>query len=198
MKRPGKQDRPTVEKILDAASPLFYRRGLVAVTLDEIAASAKMTKRTLYYHFPTKDDLILAYLQRWRSRTQQTFAEDADRPGLATLLSAFRNLEQEVSRPEFRGCPFVNAVAELNDRAHPAIALAVSYKEERRAWFERLLRKDGIAGASKLSEQVMALWEGAVVRALVNGDAKAVRAAHDAVGALICPKGSVEKGRGRA
>ena len=185
MKRPRKQDPPTAEKILDAASPLFYRRGLAAVTLDEIAASARMTKRTLYYHFPSKDDLILAYLQRWRERRHETLKEDADGPGLARLLAAFRGLEQEVSRPEFRGCPFVNAVAELNDRTHPATALAIAYKEERRAWFERLLRKGGISRASKLSEQVMALWEGAVVRALISGDAKPVRDARDAVSTLL-------------
>jgi AcrR family transcriptional regulator len=164
---------------------MFYRRGLAAVTLDEIAARAKMTKRTLYYHFPTKDDLILAYLRAWRDRTEQSYKAARDESGVETLLAAFRRLEQQVALPHFRGCPFVNAVAEINDRTHPATALAVSYKEARRAWFEQLLRKDGATDAVSLSEQIMALWEGAMVRALVSGDEKPVRHAREAAADLL-------------
>jgi AcrR family transcriptional regulator len=185
MKRPRKQDPPTADRILRAATPLFYRRGLAAVTLDDIAASAKLTKRTLYYHFPTKDDLILAYLQAWRDRTAETFVDEENAGGVTTLLAAFQRLGQEVARPEYRGCPFVNAVAELNDRSHPATVLAASYKQARRVWFERLLRKDGVANAAELSEQLMALWEGAMVRALVDGNATPVRHAREAVRVLL-------------
>src|SRR5258706_9398633 len=119
MKRPRKQDRPTAEKILDTATRLFYRRGLAAVSLDDIAAAAHMTKRTLYYHFRTKDDLVLAYLRGWHVRTKGQFGESRAGQGADAVIAAFRRLEQEVAHPEFRGCPFVNAVSEINDRTHP-------------------------------------------------------------------------------
>lgn len=186
MKRPSKQDPPTTERIIDAASPLFYRRGLAAVSMDDVAAAAGLTKRTVYYHFPTKDDVIVAYLDRWRSRIRETLeagSESAD--PLEGLLAAFRRLEREVVREGYRGCPFVNAVSELNDREHAATALAVSYKEDRRAWFERLLDAGGIKAAAKLSKQLTLLWEGAMVRALIHNSASPVRDAHDAAAALI-------------
>jgi AcrR family transcriptional regulator len=185
MKRPNKQDAPTADKILDAATPLFYRRGLGAVTLDEIAAAANVTKRTLYYHFPTKDELVVAYLHRWRSRTKETFAPVNEGRGVVTLLAAFNRLESDVSSAAFRGCPFVNAIAEINDRSHPATSLAVDYKNERQAWFEQLLRTDKIANAKKLSAQIVTLWEGAMVRALVNGNAQCIQDAHGAAAALL-------------
>src|SRR5215471_18368795 len=185
MRRPTKQARPTAEKILDAASPLFYARGLGAVTLDEIAARADVTKRTLYYHFPTKDDLVLAYLRRWRARTQAALAAAGEADGVAAILGAFARLEREVAQSRFRGCPVVNAVAEINDRAHPATALAVAYKEDRRAWFERLLRTARIPQPAKVSVQLMTVWEGAMVRALVAGSAGAVREARQAAAELL-------------
>jgi AcrR family transcriptional regulator len=185
MKRPTKQDPPTAERIIDAASPLFYRRGLSAVTLDDIAAAAEVTKRTLYYHFPTKDDLVLAYLERWRRRTKAGLVGGADGRGAARVLEAFRQLERDVSNRHFRGCPIVNAVAEINDRAHPATALGRAYKEDRRAWFESLVRSAGIAPAAKLSEQLMTLWEGAMVRALISGNSGSVREACEAASALL-------------
>jgi AcrR family transcriptional regulator len=57
------------------------------VTLDDIAASAKLTKRTLYYHFATKDDLIVAYLRAWSDRTAQSFVDDDNADGVSTLLA---------------------------------------------------------------------------------------------------------------
>jgi AcrR family transcriptional regulator len=186
MRRPSKKGPPTAERLLEAASPLFYRRGLGAVTMDDIAAAAGVTKRTLYYHFRTKDDLILAYLKRWRARSKQAFeVQPGDRGPVETLLSAFGQLEKEVARNGFRGCPFVNAVAEINDRRHPATALAASYKEDRRAWFEKLLGEAGIRSAAKLSNEIMVLWDGAMVRALVTGSATVVREARDAATALL-------------
>lgn len=187
MKRPSKQDPPTTERILNAAGPLFYRLGLGAVTLDEIAAAAGMTKRTLYYHFSNKDELILAYLQRWRARTLEalTVAEGERSDPIRRLLAAFRRLEKDVERSDYRGCPMVNAVSEIHDRAHPATALAAAYKEDRRAWFEKLLREAGIASAAKLSRELMVVWDGGMVRALITGSAGAIREAHDAAAALI-------------
>ena len=184
MKRPRKQDRPTAEKIIDAATTLFYSRGLKAVTLDEVAANADVTKRTLYYHFPSKDDLVIAYMRRWQTKTATQLANNNE-GGIKTVLAAFRQLEKEISTKSFRGCPMVNAVAEINDRSHAATKIAMDYKEARRAWFEKLLREDHVPQAGKRSKQVLTIWEGAMVRALMTGDAKAVAEAYDAVVALL-------------
>ena len=87
---------------------------------------------------------------------------------MARLAAAFKRLGQEAARPEYRGCPFVNAVAEFNDADHPAAARAIAYEADRRAWLERVLREAGIREAAKLSRQLVALWYGAIVRALIT------------------------------
>ena len=185
MKRPTKQARPTADLILDAATPLFYGHGLRAVSLDQVAAAAGLTKRTLHYHFPTKNELVVAYLRRWRESARAGLSENTAVPAGERIDAAFARLEREVAHPAFRGCPFVNAVAELNDRAHPATALAVAYKEDRRIWFEATLREVGVPCPGPVAEQVMVLWEGAIVRALVTRDACVVGQARRAAAALI-------------
>ena len=174
MKRPKKQDPPTTINIVDAATALFYGRGLRAVSLDDIAAAANLTKRTIYYHFPTKDDLILAYLRRWREQTRAAFESDGALPPRRRLAAAFDRLEREVRHPKFRGCPFVNAVAEINDRRHPVTRLAFGYKEDRRMWFESTARDASVRHAEATAEQLMLLWEGAISRALIVGTSAGV------------------------
>src|SRR5437762_13061560 len=103
------------ERILKTADRLFYRRGIRAVGVDTIAAEIGISKRTLYNYFPSKDALIVAYLSR---RLRPT--ESADVPPAEQILGDFDRLERAFARPGFRGCPFVNAVAELGEPTHAA------------------------------------------------------------------------------
>jgi hypothetical protein len=109
-------EKPTMEqRILETADRLFYLQGIRAVGVDTIAAETGISKRTLYNHFPSKDALIAAYLERRFTR-----APPSDKPPVEQILGTFDRLERGFASKGFRGCPFVNAVAELG--AAPRIA----------------------------------------------------------------------------
>jgi len=102
------------ERILETADKLFYLQGIRAIGVDTIAAEIGISKRTLYNHFPSKDALIKAYLER-----RFVHASPSDKPPAEQILATFDSLERRFAAKDFRGCPFVNAVAELGpeDRA---------------------------------------------------------------------------------
>src|SRR5262249_37310628 len=106
------------QRILAAADKLFYLHGIRAVGVDAVAEEAGVSKRTLYNHYPTKDDLIAAYLV---GRFKHIAPSDA--PAREQILGYFERLEREFARPDFRGCAYVNAVCELSDPKHPAASI---------------------------------------------------------------------------
>ena len=118
------------ERILETADRLFYGQGIRAVGVDTIAAEIGISKRTLYNYFPSKDELIVAYLSR-RLRP----APPSDLPPVQQILGNFERLERTFATGVFRGCPFVNAVAELKEPAHAANKIAFAFKEQRRCGF---------------------------------------------------------------
>jgi AcrR family transcriptional regulator len=171
---------PPAERILAAADRLFYRDGIRAVGVDSVAAEAEVSKRTLYNHYATKDDLIAAYLV---ARFRQIVPSDA--PAREQILGYFDYLESAFSRPGYRGCPYVNAVCELSDPKHPAAAIAMQFKEQRREWLRVLLGRLGAKRPDALATQLQLLVEGAVASTLVRGDPALARAARDAAQVLI-------------
>jgi AcrR family transcriptional regulator len=179
-------DRATAmrQRILETADRLFYGQGIRAVGVDTIAAEIGISKRTLYNHFPSKDDLIVAYLsRRIRPRTL------SDRPAVEQILDDFDRLERSFSSSVFRGCPFVNAVAELKEPGHAANRLAIAFKEERRVWFRGLLVRAGAANADVLATQLQLLIDGAIAAAVVRGDPKVAHAAREAARVLLVAAG---------
>ena len=138
------------ERILDMADSLFYRRGIRVIGVDTVAAEIGISKRTLYNYFHSKDDLILAYLSR-RLRP----IEPSDAPPAEQILEDFDRLERAMRKDGYRGCPFMNAVAELADSAHAAHKIAVAHKEKRRTLFRKLLRQLNVADPEALATQLM-------------------------------------------
>src|SRR5215217_5939649 len=108
---PAKSDMK--DRILETADRLFYLQGIRAVGVDTIAAEIGISKRTLYNHFPSKDTLIAAYLAR-----RFVAPHPSDRSPVEQILGTFDSLERRFSSKDFRGCPFVNAVAELGSEDH--------------------------------------------------------------------------------
>src|SRR5437773_7713629 len=100
------------ERILAAADRLFYAQGIRAVGVDTVAAEAEVSKRTLYNHYPSKDALIAAYLT---GRFKQLAPSDA--PAREQILGNFDRLERLIADGSFRGCPYVNAVTELDRKS---------------------------------------------------------------------------------
>jgi len=172
------------ERILETADRLFYRQGIRVIGVDTIAAEIGISKRTLYNYFPSKDDLIVAYLSR-RLRP----IEASDLPPAQQILDDFDRLERAMKHNEYRGCPFMNAVAELADPTHAAHRIAVSHKEKRWTLFRNLLNQLGLDDPESLATQLMILGEGAVAQALVHGDPKMARSAREAACVLLTAAG---------
>src|SRR5215468_10961496 len=168
------------ERILHTVNRLFYRNGIRAVGVDTVAAEVGISKQTLYNYFPSKDDLIVAYLPR---RFQPM--PSSDLPPVEQVLGDFDRLERAFAHSGFRGCPFVNAVAELGDPTHAANELDIAYKEQRRTWFRELLSQLDVPDSDKLATQLMRLVDGAISAALVRGEPKMARTARDAASVLL-------------
>ena len=177
----------TRQRILEAAGRLFYRDGVRPVAMDAVAETAGVTKRTLYYHFDSKDDLVVAYLRHIGERLDASLARAMSRRGgsaMERLVGLFDDLEGRFARDEFRGCPFMNVAAELADSAQ-ARAEAAAYKERRRAWFEGVVRELGVRDPVALSEQLLLLTDGAIAIWLVQRDPRAAARAREAALVLL-------------
>lgn len=163
------QDKPTAtrERILETVDRLFYRNGLQAVGVDAIVAALGISKKTLYRHFPSKDDLIVAYLKgRFRP-----LPEDSSRPPAEQILGNFEWFARSLSMAgDYRGCAYLNALAELGDEQSEARRLAVEFKESRRLWYRALLSRLEIDDPDTLATQLALLIDGAYAAALVRRD----------------------------
>jgi AcrR family transcriptional regulator len=182
MSAPEKLDMK--ERILATADRLFYLRGIRAVGVDTVAAEIGISKRTLYNHFPSKDALISAYLER---RFVQPRA--SDKPPAEQILATFDSLERRFSARDFRGCPFVNAVAEMGTEDRGVKKIAIAFKESRRLWFRDLLVRLGAAEPDALATQLALLVDGAIAQDLVRNDPAMARAAKEAAMVLLANAG---------
>ena len=123
------------ERILGTASELFYKEGTRAVGVDLIVARSGVAKTSLYRHFPTKDDLIEAFLRRededfWQHWDRVSGAHP-DRPS-DELDAQLQWIGDRIARAGYRGCPQINIAAEYSDEKHPARKVAVAHKAELR------------------------------------------------------------------
>lgn len=158
--------KPVRERILDAAAEHYYAEGIRAVSADKLIAAAHVSKVTFYRHFPTKGDLVAAYLTMRSEQEREAILarreELADDPA-AVLLWYAEQVGQATTSPGFRGCPFINAAAELPELAHPGRVIIAAH----RAWLifqaAELLTMLGVTDADQKAEQLMMLRDGAMV-----------------------------------
>jgi len=123
------------ERLLRTASELFYRDGIHSVGVDRVVETAGVTRATFYRHFPSKEDLVQAYLQREDDALRAMFAGIGDLDGEAALDAVIQGIADDVSRNHTRGCPFINASAEYPDAASPVRQTVADH----RAWFRTTL-----------------------------------------------------------
>lgn len=178
------------ERVLKTASRLFHREGIRAVGVDRIAAEAEVGKMTLYRHFATKDDLVVAVLEGRdgpaRAALQAAMEHAGDDP-VARLLAPFAMLEPWFTSAGFCGCPFMNASLELHDPAHPARAVARRHKAATRDVFAVAAREAGHDDdtADALADQLALLFDGAIAQAQMRDPVTVARAARAAAQALV-------------
>ncbi len=186
MPRPSE---PTRERIVQAASALFYNEGIRRVSVDEVAAKAGLTKRTLYYHFKSKDDLVAAYLaardQPNLALFRKWFAE-AEGGVSAKVEAIFKNLARSARHPKWKGCGFLRTSAELaNMPGHPAIRIGAAHKKKFEDWLRATFAEQGIADPLKLARQILLLLDGSFAVVLLHRDASYMETAGEAARTLI-------------
>ena len=151
-------------------------------------AEADVAKATLYAHFPSKDDLILATLKHREESVKAFFRTAMERHGKRTkdkLRAFFAALKGWFESPGFRGCAFINAAVELADPKHPGSQFVREHKERFREMIDTLVAESVGKAHSKLTPAVAILVEGAVVTAVIHGSADAADVARDAALALV-------------
>lgn len=173
---------PARARILATAHDLFYRDGIRATGIDRVIAGAGVTKATFYRHFPGKDDLVRAFLDHRHDLWMGWFVDalgrhgaDSGRPGAGTAALAAA-LDEWFVAPGFRGCAFINTVAELGGALPDAVAIARRHKAEMAEVIGALLPAPGhgVRRAQAHAAQVGALAvavDGAIVQAQVQGPA---------------------------
>ena len=180
------------ERVLTAAYELFARRGVQAVGVDEIIARAGVAKATFYRHFRSKDDLILAFLQRrgdiWTRGWLETETLKRAPDARSRLLAVFDVIDSWFQRKDFEGCPFIGIVghAEPQDRVR---AEAVSQLAAVRRFIRRLANEAGVRDADALAASWQTLMAGSIVMALA-GNSDAARLARE-LGQLLLTQGNV-------
>jgi AcrR family transcriptional regulator len=147
-------------RLLDTATRLFYAEGIRAVGIDRIIAEAGVAKATFYSHFPSKDDLVLAYIGEQDRIGRDAVAALPKQPPRKLLAAVLGRISTAAVAGDFRGCPFLNAAAEYPDPQSP-VRQAI---DARRAWYHGVLRKllveDGDPTPSVTASLLVALSDG--------------------------------------
>ena len=178
---------PARERILQTAERLFYRDGYRAVGVDTIIAEAGVAKMSLYRHFPSKDDLIKAYLDRANGQLLEwvdRLAAPHDDPREA-LEAIFEGVAELASSPDCLGCAFVGAAAEFPDGEHPGHRAAAEHKQAVLDRFRGLAESAGAHDPRRLAEELLLVMDGAWSAARVFGRGNHGRRAAAAATALI-------------
>ena len=179
----------TRKRILEGAYRLFRRQGYNRVTMDDIAVEAMLTKRTLYHHFNSKDQLLASVMEAQHQLALQAFKTFGDRlSGSADAIveGMFQELAVWADRPRWAGSGFTRLVIELADLpGHPARLIARRHKAQLERSLAELLARSGVLQSEELARAVWLLSEGAISLILVHGDRGYSAAASTAAKTLV-------------
>jgi len=182
-----RRESPARRRILDTATALFYAEGVHAVGIDRIIAQAGVAKATFYNQFPSKEDLVLAYVHELDERGRAEVEALPEQPPRQMLLTFFQRIDAAARQPGYRGCPFLNAAAEYPDPTSP-VRLAI---DDHRRWthdhLRGLLAADGHADPDDAAEILIALNDGLLVASHLDHPAGLPDLIHQAVTRIIEP-----------
>lgn len=184
-----RSSQQTQQRILDASYLLFRRKGYTRVSMDEIAAAATVTKRTLYYHFSSKDSLLAAVLEsqhRLALAAFRTFGDNLAGSPEDIVDSLFKDLAVWSDTPRWAGSGFTRLVVELADLpGHPARVIARRHKAMLEAHLSELFAKAGVSRPRESAREVWLLSEGAISMILVHRDRSYAASAAQAAKKLL-------------
>jgi AcrR family transcriptional regulator len=168
------------DRILESAYELFSHRGIRGVGIDEIRERADVAKATLYRHFASKDELVLAFLghrellwtREWVEREARRRASDAE----GQLLAIFDAFDEWFHKDDFEGCSFINVMLEWADRNHPIGKASLLHLANIRAFLTTLAKEAGLREPETFAHSWHILMKGSIVAA-AEGDAEAAQRA---------------------
>jgi AcrR family transcriptional regulator len=175
------------ERILDTAYELFSRRAIRDVGIDEVIERAGVAKATLYRHFPSKDDLVVAFLERREERWTLAWVEEEARGRGTTpeeqLLAIFELFDEWFHRDDFEACSFINVLLEMGP-AHRVGKASVRHLASIRSVVSGLAEEAGLRDPESFARSFHILMKGSIVSA-TEGDAEAAQRARSMAGLLI-------------
>ena len=176
------------DRILDTASRLFYERGVRAVGVDLVVLEAAVAKTSLYRYFPTKDDLIVAFLERedlefW-AQWDGVATQFPDDPA-GELDAHMRWIGERLARSNYRGCPQINVAAEFAEQDHPARQVSQRHMQAMRGRLQDIAKRLGIPRPKQLAAQLAVLVNGAFVSSGLLSPEEATGVLRGALKALL-------------
>jgi AcrR family transcriptional regulator len=184
--------QPARDRILETAFRLFYAHGPRGVGVDTVIAESGVAKATLYKHFPRKDDLVLAYLEKvdlaWFGQLRAAARAAGDDPR-EQLVAMFDGLATAQRREGYHGCAFINTAAE-SATGTDVHGRTVEHKQVVRAWVTDLARRAGAGDPDLLARQLTLLIDGGLASGVLDADTAAPVAAKAAARTLVdaaCP-----------
>lgn len=181
----------THTKILETASRLFYEQGYHLTGINQVIAEAGVAKASFYYHFPSKEDLCVAYLkqrhQDWFSWLREE-VERSEEP-LERLLGLFTFLERWLANSDFRGCAFLNITADFPSSDHRIRQLVVNHKDALQAYIAQLVDHLGVSdsanNSSHLVNTIYLLFEGTICQCQMYRTTEFIQNTRETVRQLI-------------
>lgn len=172
-------------RLLDTATRLFYEGGIHAVGIDRIIAEAGVAKGTFYKHFPSKDDLVVAYLVEIDRLGRSAVVALPKQPPRKMIMAIMERISEAVTAGGWRGCPFLNAAAEYPDPASPVRQVI----DARRVWYhnslQNLLEQDGDPTPSVTASLFVALSDGLLESAYLDDVESVPSLVREAVARLL-------------
>ena len=174
--------------LLETAWRLFYRDGYRAVGIDTLLAEADLAKMTLYNHFSSKEELIVAVIKKRSEEVLAGLAQavvDAGNSPERRLLAVFDWLKVLFGARDFNGCAFIRALSEFPESSHPVHQTARGHKQSVRKMLVRLSAEAGARDPAALADSLRLLIDGALVAAQATGSAKPAVTARAAAASLL-------------
>lgn len=188
------------DELVEKATDLFYRSGFQATGMDRLVAETGISKTSVYKHFKTKEDLIVATLQLRDGQIRGWLLERAEQLASSPrgqLIAIFDALDEWFQDPDFHGCMFAKAASEFQDADHPINREATGHVERIAAQIEMLAKDAGLPDPAGLARRLALLKEGAVALATMGrGSRPALDAKAIAVGLIA--DAEVRKDRSRS
>jgi AcrR family transcriptional regulator len=185
--RTGTREPEARERIVDSSYELFSRRGIQAVGVDEVIEKAGVAKATLYRHFPSKDDLVLEFLERreqlWTHELVEEGAKSRGSTPEEQLLAIFDVFDEWFRREDFEACSFISVLLEMGPE-HPAGRASMRHLENIRSIVRDLAEEAGLRDPASFAHSWHILMKGSIVAA-AEGDLEAARRARAMARQLI-------------